>query len=178
MQFDTEEMKVLIVEKASRSFIEDDDLWEMVKKNLDTRVDKLFAERAAYAVSEAVDAAVRDGFDRAYQPVDSYGTKRGEPTTIRDELNRLVHSYWSERVDKSGRPAVTSQHNAITRAEYLMAQICANDFSEKIVQAAVSVTAALKDGFRVQLAAHVDGLLDELFRVKSLQDQGKAEKPY
>ena len=58
MQFDTEEMKVLIVEKASRSFIEDDDLWEMVKKNLDTRVDKLFADRAAYAVSEAVAAAV------------------------------------------------------------------------------------------------------------------------
>ena len=60
----------------------------------------------------------------------------------------------------------------------MMAQICANDFSEKMRQAAVSVTAALKDGFRAQLATHVDGLLDELFRVKSLQDQGKATKPW
>lgn len=34
------------------------------------------------------------------------------------------------------------------------------------------------EAFRAQLAAQVDGLLDELFRVKSLQDQGKATKPW
>ena len=59
-----------------------------------------------------------------------------------------------------------------------MAQICAKDFSDQMKSAAVSVTASLKDGFRAQLAKHVDGLLDELFRVKSIQDQGKAEKPW
>jgi len=40
------------------------------------------------------------------------------------------------------------------------------------------VTGGLKDGLRNQLAKQIDGLLDELFRIKSLQDQGQVAKPY
>jgi hypothetical protein len=45
-------------------------------------------------------------------------------------------------------------------------------------QSALNITGALKDGLRTQMAAHMDRLLSELFHVKSLQDQGKVEKPY
>ncbi|MDQ4680748.1 hypothetical protein, partial [Stenotrophomonas maltophilia group sp. RNC7] len=71
-----------------------------------------------------------------------------------------------------------SDYNAVTRAEYLMTQICAQDFSEGMKQSVLSVTGALKDGLRAQLAAHMDKMLDELFCIKSLQDQGKVEKPW
>lgn len=177
MNFDEEEMKQLIAEKAADGFMGDDDIWAMVKRDLDARVGNLFAERADATIKEVVDKAISDGFERTYQPVDAFGDKKGSPTTIRKELERLIGNYWSDRVDKNGKPAASS-YGSISRAEYLMAQICAKDFSDQMKAAAVSVTASLKDGFRAQLAKHVDGLLDELFRVKSIQDQGKAEKPW
>ena len=177
MNFDEAEMKDLIAEKAAEGFIRDEEIWSMVKRDIDARVSKLFAERAEAAISEAVDSAIKDGFERTYQPVDAFGNRNGAPTTIRKELERLIGNYWSDRVDRNG-VATTSSYGSTSRAEYIMATICAKDFSDQMKAAAVSVTAALKDGFRAQLAAHVDKLLDELFRVKSIQDQGKAEKPW
>lgn len=66
----------------------------------------------------------------------------------------------------------------VTRAEYLMTQICAEDFTKSMKDSVLTVTGALKDGLRIQLAKQMDGLLDSLFHIKSLQDQGKVEKPY
>jgi hypothetical protein len=45
-------------------------------------------------------------------------------------------------------------------------------------QSAQNITGALKDGLRNQMAYQMDQLLEGLFRIKSLQDQGKVEKPY
>lgn len=177
MNFDEAEMKQLIAERAAEGFMRDDDIWEMVKSDIDMRIDRLFADRADAAIREIIDKAINDGFERTYQSVDAFGRKNGAPTTIRKELERLIGDYWSDRVDKSGNPT-SSSYGSTSRAEYIMAQVCAKDFSDQMKLAAVSVTAGLKDGFRAQLAKHVDGLLDELFRVKSLQDQGKAEKPW
>lgn len=178
MNFNENEMKDLIAQKAAEGFMRDEDIWEMVKRDIDARTAKLFAERAEAAITSAVNAAIKDGFERTYQPVDAYGSKVGAPTTIGKQLERLIGDYWSERVDKYGKPVSSSYSTGTTRAEHLMATICAEDFSAQMKAAAVSVTASLKDGFRAQLAKHVDGLLDDLFRVKSIQDQGKAEKPW
>jgi len=59
-----------------------------------------------------------------------------------------------------------------------MTQACAEDFSVAMKQHVTNVTGALKDGLRNEIAKQMDGMLSELFRVKSLQDQGKVEKPY
>jgi hypothetical protein len=176
MNFDADEMKALIVDKVAEKYTDDEELWGMVKKRLDAKVDALFAARADELISAAVNSAIQSGFDRTYQRVDQFGGRVGEPTTIRAELDRLVGRYWTEKVDSNGKPS--DSYGKMTRAEYLMTQICAKDFSDQMRQAAISVTAALKDGFRAQMASHVDGLLDELFKVKSLQDQGKASKPW
>ncbi len=59
-----------------------------------------------------------------------------------------------------------------------MTQVCAADFTEGMKASVQSVTGALKDGLRNQLAKQMDQMLNDLFRIRSLQDQGKVEKPY
>ncbi len=177
MNFDAEEMKILIVERVAENFTSDDTLWGMVKKRLDEKVERLFAERASAAITAAVDTAINEGFEREYCPVDAFGRKTGVPTTIGKEMANLIGGYWATRVDAAGKERVDA-YNTTTRAEYVMAQMVAKDFTEQMRQASISATAAMKDGFRAQLAKQVDGILDELFRVKSLQDQEKAEKPW
>lgn len=179
LNINADDLKSAIVDKAAEELLgESDHLSSLVRKEVVARIDKLFAERAEAQVSAAIDQAIKDGFEREYQRVTSWGEADGPKTSVRKELDKVVSGYWSAKVSsRTGKPA-DSDYNAVTRAEYLMTQICAQDFSEGMKQSVLSVTGALKDGLRMQLAAHMDKMLDELFRVKSLQDQGKAEKPW
>jgi len=177
--FNEEEMKAAIVAKAADEFLQaDHDISGLVKEEVKRRVDAIFVARAQAQIEAAVDAAINNGFDLAYQRVTSWGQPEGEPTTVRKQLDKLVQGYWTARVDpRSGKPT-DSDYTFVSRAEYLMTQICAKDFSENLKQATQNVTGALKDGLRNQLAVQMDQMLENLFRVKSLQDQGKVEKPY
>ena len=163
---------------ADQVMYADDDIQSVARKIIEAKIDRIWKENAEKAVLDAIDGAVSGALDRVYFSVDSFGQKSGEATTIRTQLVKQADAYWSQRVDRHGKPDTGSYGDKMTRAEYVMAQVCAEDFTKQMKQHAVSVTAAMKDGFRKQLAAHVDGLLDELFRVKSVQDQGKAGKPW
>lgn len=173
------DIKGLIAQKVADEIIsQDNDLSELISKEVKARLDAIFADRAEKQIQAEIDAAIKDGFEREYCRVNQWGHKEGSSTSISKELSRIVTSYWSEKVNpKSGNPTNDS-YSGVTRAQFVMTQICAQDFSESMKQSLLNVTGALKDGLRAQLAEHMDQMLNGLFRVKSLQDQGKVEKPW
>lgn len=179
LNINEEDLKTAIVAKATDEILsQDQDLSGLIAKEVKARLDKIFIDRAEAQISAAIDAAVAGAFEREYQRVSSWGEPEGPKTTIRKELEKTVEGYWAKRVDsRSGNPT-DSSYNSVSRAEYLMTQICAQDFTAAMKASALNVTGALKDGLRNQLGHHMDTLLDSLFHVKSLQDQGKVEKPY
>lgn len=172
MEIDREKIEAAIVREAADQIISDDALYERVKRDIDARVDKLFATKAEEKIAAVIDDVVASGFDRPFQKVDSFGRPTGKPTSISQELERLVGGYWSARVDSHGKPTESS-YSSTSRAEWLMAKICAEDFQKEVKQHAVNVTAQLKDGFRRELHETVNKLLSELFHVRSADDQGK-----
>ena len=179
LNINEEDIKKAIVEKAASDLLNnDDDLSGMVRKEVERRVQKIFVERAEAQIAAAVDAAVQNGFDTGYQRVNGWGQPEGEKTTIRAQLDKLIGGYWTAKVDPRTGKATDSSYSSVSRAEYLMTQICAENFSEEMKKHAQNITGSLKDGLRGQMAKVMDGMLDELFRIRSLQDQGKVEKPY
>lgn len=172
MEIDREKIEAAIVQQAVDQIISDDDLYERVKRDIDARTDKLFATRAAEKINATIDDVITAGFDRPFQKRDAFGGAKGEETTIRAELERIVGGYWNTKVDGQGKPT-DSSYNTVTRAEWLMTKICAEDFQKEVKGYAVSVTGALKDGFRRELSETINRLLSELFHVRSLDDQGK-----
>ena len=179
LNINEEDLKKAIVERASDELLErDDDLSSLVQKEIKARVDTIFKDRAEAQIQAEIDAAILSGFEREYQRVDPYGTPAGAKTSIRAELNKVVDGYWSAKVDpRSGKPT-ESDYTFVTRAAYLMTTICAQDFSEKMKQDAQNIAGHLKDGLRTQMAQQMDRVLDGLFHIKSLADQGKVEKPW
>jgi hypothetical protein len=178
LNINEEDLKAAIVQKAADEILSmDDSLSSLISKEVTARLDKIFKEQADAQIRAEIDAAIKAGFEREYQRVNSWGEPNGERTSIRKELEKLVNGYWNHRVDRNGKPS-DSSYNTMTRAEYLMTEICAKDFSEAMRQSALNVTGALKDGLRAQIAKQMDEMLNGLFHVKSLQDQGKVEKPY
>lgn len=157
------DLKDAIVQKASDEILsQDGDLSGVIRQEVKSRLDKIFKDRAEAQIQAEIDAAIEAGFEREYQRVNPWGEPEGEKTSIRKELDKLVDGYWSARVDpRSGKPT-DSSYTFVTRAQYLMTQICAEDFSEKMKQSAQNITGALKDGLRGQMAKQMDGMLDDL----------------
>ena len=178
LNINEEDLKNAIVEKAADELLKhNDDLSAMVNKEVQRRIEKIFVDRADAQIAAAVDAAVQKGFDVEYQRVNNWGQPEGEKTTIRAQLDKLIGGYWTTKVDsRTGKPG--DSYNSTTRAEYLMTQICAENFSEEMKKHATNIAGHLKDGLRGQLASVMDNMLNDLFHVKSLQDQGKVTKPY
>ena len=90
----------------------------MIEKAAKARIDQAFAEQAGAAITAAVNDAIREGFDHAYCAVDHFGKAKGKPTTIREELGKLIAGYWNQMVDRNGKPAEGYGEKS-TRAEWL-----------------------------------------------------------
>lgn len=172
MQIDMEAVQRGVIADISQTAWEEGRWLEYIRKDIDARIDVLFAQQVEEVVSAAIKSAVVSGFERTYQPVDAFGKPTGEPTTIRASLQRMVAGYWSERVDKHGRKS-DSSYGTMSRAEFTMLSICGEDFSKEFKQHAVNVTASLKDGLRAELRGWVDKTLGELFRVQSADDKAE-----
>lgn len=179
LKIDHQEVIELAAKKIADAIMYDDNgIEQIAKREIEARIERVFKERADAAVSAAIDAAVGNALDREYRRINAWGEADGTATTIRKELEKLADGYWTQKVDARTGKVTDNSYNSVTRAQYVMTQVCAEDFTAQMKQAAVSATAALKDGFRKQLAGHVDNLLNELFRVQSMQDQDKASKPW
>ncbi|MDD1981137.1 MULTISPECIES: hypothetical protein [Pseudomonas] len=167
----------IVAQVADQLLREDEDLSDLVAKEVKKRIDKIFDERVTAQIQKAIDETVNGSFEREYRRVNQWGEQEGPATTIRKELEQTVTAYWNTKVNPSdGKPS--SGYGAVTRSEWLMTKICAEDFTKQMQASVNAVTGALKDGLRNQLAREMDAMLNNLFHIKSLQDQGKAAKPY
>lgn len=169
MQLDQARIEAAIVSEAVSKFINDDDVYERVKKGIDARIDGLFETRVSELIKSTVEAIAKDGFEREYTKRDGFGRPVGQPTSISKELENLVSGYWQTRVGRDGKPT-DSSYSSMSRAEWMMVQICADDFSKEMKQHVVNVGGALKDHFREVLNQHVAGMLSDVFHVKSAGD--------
>ena len=143
---------------------------EVLTETINSRINKLFSEGADLAVSEAINRVMADGLASAYQPVNQFGEKTGDPTTIRERLAKTSTQYWNRKVDRKGRET-DSMNTYTTRAEWMMVKICGDDFHKEVKQSMVNVTAGLKDGLRQELRGWIDSTLGDLFKVTSSQDK-------
>lgn len=170
LTLDKNDIREAIIERASDSILRDWDFTTELRADIRKKVDAIFVEKANEEVSSAVSEAVRNAFDREYQKADSFGDTLGKPTTIRKELERLASDYWSARVDRNGKPT-ESTFSSTSRAEWMMAQICGENFAKDMKQQVVNATAQIKDGLREQLHKHTNQMLNDLFRVRTVGEK-------
>lgn len=170
MQINQERIEKAIVEEAVRNIVNEDEFANRVKRAVDSRIGAMFKEKADAQIEAAINDAIRNGFDREYCRVTSWGERDGAPTTIRKELDKVIGDYWNARVDSNGKPSTNSYGTHITRAEWVMSKIAADDFNAQMKQHVVNIAGGLKDNLRRSLHETVNELLSGIFKVKSVDD--------
>ncbi len=170
MQINQERIEKAIIEEAVNNILDEDKFAERISNAVSARINALFKDKADAQIDAAINDAIRNGFDREYCRVTSWGEKEGAPTTIRKELDKLVGDYWNAKVDKNGKVVTNGYDKSVTRAEWVMSKIVADDFNSQMKQHVVNVAGGLKDNLRRSLHETVNELLSEVFKVKSLDD--------
>jgi hypothetical protein len=170
MNIDMKSVEQALVVEMARMAQEEIDPSEMLRKAIEKRINEVFTECAERQIADAVNAAIRDGFDREYCRVNSFGQNASAPTTIRKELEKLVADYWNTKVDKNGKPS-DAYGCSSTRAEWVMMQLVASDFKGEMQQHVANVAGGLKDGLRKTLHKTVNELLSGVFHVRTADDK-------
>lgn len=173
MQFDIEKIESAIVQEVADRIVGEDQISGLVRREIIRRVDEIWEKTVNAEIRQHIEAAIREGFDRPFTKVDSFGRAVGAPTTIGAELEKLISGYWNTRVDAKGEPCSNTYTPTTSRAEWVMMQMVAKDFVGSMQQHVTNIGGALKDNLRRELNGTVDRLLSSVFHVKSLGDQGK-----
>lgn len=175
MELNQERIEAAIIAEVADRIIGEDELFDRVRKAVDDRISKLFKDHADAQIRAAIDAAIKDGFEREYVRINSWGEREGKPTTIRKELEKVIGDYWNQKVDIHGKPSSLHSDRHATRAEWLMSKMVADDFNGHMKQHVVNLGGALKDQLRESLHGTVNELLTKVFHVNSSGDREIAE---
>lgn len=170
MEIDKDRIEDAIIQQVASDLISDESLWDRAKRAFDARVEKLWTEVAETRLRSEIELAITNGLEREYCKVDSFGMQKGEKTTIRAELEKQISGYWNTKVDRQGKPS-TAYGADMTRAEWMMTQLVAADFKGEMKQHVINLGGSLKDHLRKQLHETVNGLLSEVFYVRSQGDK-------
>lgn len=170
MEINQQHIEDAIIAQVADKLISDEQLWDRAKRAFDARVEKLWTEVAEARIRNEVELAVTNGLEREYCKIDSFGQQKGEKTTIRAELEKQIGGYWNTRVDRNGKPT-DSTYNTMTRAEWQMTQLVADDFAGSMKQHVINLGGSLKDALRKELHETTNRLLHDVFHVKSVDDQ-------
>lgn len=171
MELNQQRIEDAIIADCVDKLIGDEALYDRARHAFDTRIDKLWRETAEERIRSEVELSIAQGFEREYRKVDSFGNHSSEKTTIRAELEKIIGGYWNEKVGSDGKPTT---YNGVTRAEWMMTKMCADDFGKEMQQHVVNVGGALKDHFRAELGKTVNHLLSNVFHVKTEGDKAAA----
>lgn len=171
MELNQERIEAAIIAEVADRIIGEDELFDRVRKAVDDRISNLFKDHADAQIRSAIDAAITDGFEREYVKINSWGEREGEPTTIRKELEKVIGNYWNQKVNRHGQASSYHSDNDVTRAEWLMSKMVADDFNGQMKQHVVNLGGALKDQLRESLHGTVNELLTKVFHVNSAGDR-------
>lgn len=82
-----------------------DQLGEDAAQDIRKFVTSKVQENILKTVDALVSNQARAAFETVFQPVDAFGEKVGSPTTLREAFLAKCKQWWTQKVDKEGRPS-------------------------------------------------------------------------
>ena len=115
--------------------------FQLVRDLVVERIRKSLTEKIEMCVERFVQEEVNRVLTGTIQPTNSWGEPKGEPTTLRDMMTKLVKEHLDQRVDSSGRVTQCSGNNTYPRSEYLVRNALQGDI-DKAVDKEVKIVVA------------------------------------
>lgn len=137
----------------------DDSLNDLVKRKVSDKV----AEKVDDAVSKALSDALEQAIDETVTPVDIWGNRTSEDTTIRQSLARRAQHFWFETLDSKGKPAT---YGGKPRFEWLIDKKMADEFAAAVADNAEAIVAEFRKAMKADIVARVEQQIEKIMPAK------------
>jgi hypothetical protein len=145
-----EHVEELLVDRLAQNYVLPGELHEKVAQRINSIVD------------ERVGAAVDELLVREFQPLDVFGDKAGEPTTIKEMLAKSLQNWWTAPVDSQGKTVLRNYYgHKSSRAEYLVNQIAKEVIDKDLSRELREFASETKTEIRQKMTAAIAEIINK-----------------
>jgi hypothetical protein len=174
VKLDQATLESAIVQQAVDEILGDHDrIADQIHNEAMNLVGKALEKDLNRAVEKTLNTIMEKALDTEVSPVNVWGEREGEPTTIRAALHNRAKAFWQEKVDAKGEK---TSYGGRPRYEHVLSIITANEFDSAVKQNIVNVAGAIKDAVRADFYKAVDAKLNDFFKITSAEDQKRKGK--
>lgn len=170
-QIDQQALLDLAAEKLADQYADFESIGCNVDALIRERVDKAVGSLIEERVEAALNAALEKTLNESVQPVNIFGEKVGEPTSIKATLVERAADFWNTKVKADGRPFgkgdTWGRKEAKTRAEWMLGRIVSDEFMAQVRANSVEIAETFKAAMREDAHALVDRHLDAIINPKN-----------
>lgn len=160
-----EEITELAATKIADSLLDADVIEVSVAKKIEARLENLFGTKIKTRVDSFLSEEMTRILSKEIHPVDIYGEKTGEPTSIQAVLAERAKVFWDTKVDEKGNPA--GSWGAVPRHEHLFRKIVNEEFEKAVKQNIVNLVGAFKDALSASANKITQEHIDSLIKVNT-----------
>lgn len=164
MEVKIEDIEEKVIQGVIEQILRTEGLQDLVALEVKSAVQDHLKKNMQQVVSARLDEEMTKILGKEIQPVNTWGERVGEPTTISGELDKQARDFWTCKVDSSGRPDNSGYGSRKSRAEYMVGNVVTEEFKKLLTQNVDLVSAAVKQAFREDLVKQVDEYLNSAFR--------------
>lgn len=158
-----EEILNLAATKLIDEAFSDDDTSDIVRETVRSMVTQRVKDTLPSLIQSALNAELSAVLTSKITPVDIWGERAGEPTTIRDQLVKKALTFWDTKVDKDGKE---SGWHGEPRHQHLVRQVMKEEFENAVKNNAAAVVAAFGQALQASGKALVEEHIKKLVNVK------------
>lgn len=159
------EILEIAAQKMVNQLADHEELENLASNRIRERVDAIIKEKFNSKIDEFLKAEMDKIMSSTVTPINMWGEKTGEPTTIRDALAIKAKEFWTQGVDNNGNPS--DGWGNTPRYQYLFRQISTDTFAEAVKQNITNLVGA----FKVAMSDHATKItqehIDKIIQVKT-----------
>lgn len=173
LKIDADEIRTAVIARCVDEIMGnwDESITSMVSKSLREKIDSKVTNLMNDKIDTMLTDAVKSTLDESITPVNTWGEKVGETTTLKAVIHERARDFWNTKVNKDGAPSQYSSSKP--RWEHLLGEELRGAFSDAIKKDMVNIAGSLKDAVRSDFYGAIDKGLNDIFKIKSIGDQSQ-----
>ncbi len=152
-----------LIDRVIERLIERLDTEDEFFTTLSDRARDLVHETLSNKINAAVDARLGDEMTTILAekivPVNAWGERAGEETTLMDAFRSKAREFWDVSVDKDGKP---TRWGGIPRHEHIMQKVLKDEFAKAVRDNATEIVTAFKAAVKGNISSMVNEHIEKL----------------
>jgi hypothetical protein len=163
MEITREELLNLAAQKLVDDAVLEDSLSEYAKSLIQKEIQKLFNDELKTKVDTFLTEEMSRVLGQEICPVDIYGEKAGQPTTLRAVLAERAKVFWNVNVDSQGREKA---YGGSPRHQVMFREIINDEFKKAIAANIDLMAKTFKDALAADAVAITKAHIDKIIHLK------------